>query len=60
MNKSFKLYLNQNSNNIGKIKNNIKKLHTIDKDLIPQYLDSLKENLKIKEVSKNNEYLKYM
>lgn len=61
MNKIFKLFTNIKHNNYEKkIKNKIKKLHTIDKRLIPEYLDSLKKNMKIKETNESNEFLKYM
>ena len=48
--------------NIVEIKEDLKKLNEIDKTLIPQYLDNLKNisNKGKKVATKNNEFLKYM
>lgn len=44
------------------IKEEIKRLSNIDKSLIPQYLDSIKqkEKIKEKEITKDNPYYKFL
>lgn len=44
------------------IKEEIKRLSNIDKSLIPQYLDSIKQNQKTneKEITKDNPYYKFL
>ena len=44
------------------IKEEIKRLSNIDKSLIPQYLDSIKQKNKIKEkeITKDDQYYKFL
>ncbi len=45
-----------------RIKENIDKLSSIDKSLIPQYLDNIKNDVlkKQKEITRDNPYYKYL
>ncbi len=47
---------------VKKIKENINKLSSIDKSLIPQYLDNIKRSTDIesKEITSDNPYYKYL
>ncbi len=47
---------------IEAIKENIKKLVAIDKSLIPQYLDNVKQNAEQKqqEITEDNPYYKFL
>lgn len=65
MTKEEKVSLNvqdNDLNNIEIIKDTVKRLHKKNKDDVPKYLDSIKKenNIEEKEVSFDNEFLKYM
>ena len=65
MAKKEKISLNmqdKNLNDMDVIKDTVKKLHKQNKDDVPKYLDNLKKekNIKEKEATINNEFLKYM
>lgn len=56
-NRNCKSYIDTSS-----VKKEIKKLSSIDKSLIPKYLDDLKQEKKVKgkEITKDNPYYKYL
>ena len=65
MSKKEKISLNmqdKNLNDMDVIKDTVKKLHKQNKDDVPKYLDNLKKekNIKEKEATIDNEFLKYM
>lgn len=65
MTKKEKVSLNvqdNDLNNIEIIKDTVKRLHKKNKDDVPKYLDNIKKekNIKEKEATFDNEFLKYM
>lgn len=62
MNKTEKKNKIISEKQLKEIKKTIEKMHKSDKDNVPKFLDSLKQrfNVKCKEATSDNEFLKYM